>query len=293
MKITSVPTLPQGSGVQGINQQTTHESPTPALPVVKEEPKLEEQLSSKYADWAKKEKLLRSKIQASEEALKKREEAIQAKEAEYEKNYVPRSRVAEVFQKDPTNALKEFGLSGDQLTHALLNQPSPQDLKIQQLEAEVAALKGYPDQTKKLLEDRDKQAYDTALHQMKFDLQKFVEKDPQYELIRNNKAHESVAQLIQDVFEKGSEKLNFPTGHLLQFNEACDLVEKELEEQIWEAAQSEKIKSRFQTPAPVVVKDAAPNKLAVKTLTHSQAPAAQKPLSPRDRAILAFEGKLT
>lgn len=283
MKITSVPALP--GGAQGINQIPTSEPTVTTPPVVKEEPKLDEQLSQKYADWAKKEKMFRSKVQAREDALKKREADLEAQKAEYEKSYIPRSRVRELFEKDPANALKELELSGDQLTNALLNQPSPQDLKIRELEAKIATLEGYPDQTKKLLEDRDHQAYETALKQLNADVRTTIQSDPQFEVIKHTASEEDVTKMIEERFKAD--------GTLLTIDAAAKEIEQKLTEELLKCFEIEKVKNlvlQKLQPAPQVPANKQP---APKTLTHSQAPVAQKPMSPRERAILAFEGKLT
>lgn len=299
MRITSMPDLPApeidgrkpsptSRVTSAINQLDNNESPKPTPPVVKEEIKVpDEQISPKYADFAKKEALLRSKIQAERNELKQREDAFKAKEADYNTNYIPKSKIPEYFQK---GNLQDLGLTGEQITQALLNQPSPQDLKIQELESKLAALTGIPDQTKKMFEDRDKQAYDQAIHVIRTDVKSLVKTDPQFEIIKSTESENDVVELIEKTFKEGSEELGFSKGHLLGIDEAAKIIEDKLTEELLKYSQLEKIKQKLQ-PAPVVKDE--PVKQAPRTLTHSQAIPAQRPMNARERAILAFEGKLT
>jgi hypothetical protein len=296
MRVTSVPEIPESIGVYtgtnspqtATNQSNTNEPLKPAPSAVKEEPKVEgEQISQKYADWAKKEKLFRSKVQAREEALRQREEAIKAKESEYGANYIQKSKIPELFQKDSQQALRELGLSGDTLTQALLNQPSPQDLKIQELEAKIAALTGGIDETKGLLDKRDQQAFETAVNQVRFDVKEFITEDPVFEVIKTTGSEEDVVQYILDEHKKN--------GIIPTIPQAAKAIEDKLFSGILEYAQIPKIKQKLQelfAPQNQMKVAEAPKQAPTKTLVHSQVSSAQRPMSARERAILAFEGKL-
>lgn len=291
MRITSMPDIPAATpGVQTtINQKAIHEPSTPVAPTVTEAAlKSSEQLSPEYAKFAKMEKSFRSKVQAREEELKKREEALKAKESEYGANYIQKSKISELFQTDSQRALKELGLSGDTLTNALLNQPSPQDQMIQELKSEIAALKGVPDQTKKMFEDRDKQAYDSAVHQIRTDVKSLVSDDPAFEVIKRSGLEEEVVSRIIKNYEENQTLLN-P-------EQAAKIVEDETFESIIQCFEIPKVKQKIQEMLSSQVESPvsqAPKAPIAKTLTHSQVSPSLRTMSARERAILAFEGKLT
>lgn len=287
MRVTDVPALPPSSIPNmnptlgaATNQRAISEPPKAALPVEVAKPE-EEKIAQKYADWAKKEKIFRSKVHARELALQQREEALKAREVQYGANYIEKSKIPEYFQR---GNLQDLGLTGDQVTHALLNQPSPQDLKIQHLEAKIAELTGSVDSTKNLFAERDKAATDQALSQILTDVKSLVSNDPQYEVIKDTGSEEAVVDHIKKTFDE--------TGHLMNVEEAAALIENQLLEELTKFAQMKKIQEKLK-PA-VEVQTAAPKQNAPisKTLTHSQVSSTQKPLSARDRAVLAYEGRL-
>lgn len=321
MKITAVPALPaaaeQSSIMTGtetikatptaakspINQSSNNESPASAAVPAVTEPKpadKSDELTSKYAELAKREKILQRKIQAEREALKGREAALAAKEAEYASSYIQKNKIKEMFQKDPALALREFDISGDQITHGLLNQPSPQDLMIQKLQAEISELRGVQDQTKNLFDERDKNARAQALNQIKSDVKQLIDIDPAYDTIKSTGSIDAVVEYLEKQFDE--------TGNLLSIEQAAEHVEQELTEELVKYAQLKKIQDRLQkqiapaaevtpavaavvnsqTPAPIPT---IPSKLAPKTLTHSQTNAATQPLTARERAIAILEGR--
>ena len=280
MKITAMPEIPQGN-LTATNQPDINESLKAPEPKVSIPETKEELLSQKYADWARKEKAHRVKIQAERDALKKAQEEFEARKTEYERDYVRKSQIPEYFQR---GNLKDLGLTGDQVTQALLNQPSPQDLKIQELEAKLSALTGQLDQTKNLFGERDNQAMQQALKQILTDVKTTISKDPAYEIISSTGSEEDVVNLIKENFDK--------TGVLMTVEEAAQSIEKSLEEELVKYAQLKKVQERLK-PAPAVVPGAAkPNTPAVKTLANAQVPGARPPMSPRDRAVAMLEGRI-
>lgn len=284
MRVTNLPDLPQASTdvIQRINHSTKGESPLIPKPEVKVPEAGKEQLSQKYADWAKKETQLRSKIQAEKDALKKAQDEFAAKQAEYSTGYIRKSDIPTLFQRDASQALKELGLSGDTLTQALLNQPSPQDLMIQDLKAEVAALKGSLEKVPTMFSERDGAAEQQALGHILTEVKSLVASDPQFEIIKKKGLEQEVVNEIHDHFKK--------TGQLLNVEEGAAQVEKDILEGLTDLLQIDKIKALIQPAAPV--KTAIETKPSVKTLANSQVASAQRPMSARERAIAIMEGKL-
>lgn len=281
MNITGAVDLPLTSSRNtNLNQSDKIESPKVAAPAVTEPKLADGELSLKYAEFAKREKILRSKIQAREQALKDREEALVAKEKEYTSSFVPKNKISEMFQSDPYKFIQEHNINGDQLTQALLNQPSPQDRLIQQLQNEVNALKGLPDQTKSLLEEREKSHREQALTVIRSDVKNLIKSDESFELIKNSEAEEEVVKRIEETLEK--------EGIILSVQEAAGAVESEILEGFKKFAQLKKIQELFKPVAEVTPPQQVPQ---TRTLTHSAVSSAQKPMNARERAIAMLEGR--
>lgn len=295
MKISAMPELARSSESNpAINQNTISESPPPvAPPAVTEPAKVEdERISAQVADMARKEKLFRSKIQARELALKQREEALKARETELNdvNRYVPKTKITEAFRKDPYQAMRDFDISGDQLTQGLLNQPSPQDRMIQQLQAQIEELKGSYSKTQTQLQERDTQARQNVVSQIKADVRSLVQSDPQFDTIKSTNSEDAVVEYIEKKFDE--------EGILISIEQAAEAVENELIEELTKYVQLKKIQERM-NPAPIPpVSGSNPAKSlpsatpSVKTLSHSQVNTASRPMTPRERAIAILEGTL-
>lgn len=262
------------------------------VPPAKEDP-----LSTQYAVLARKEKALRAKVQSQDAAIKARETAlaereaqIKAKEAEYESGYVSKDKLA----KDPYNTLQELGISYDQLTEMALNQPQMdpavrahiQRLE-QKLEAEIKAAREQTEKVTKGYEDNQKQAYQQALNQIRTEAKSLVESDPNFETIAATNSVDDVVELIEETFKAD--------GVLLSVEEAAQAVEAHLEEEALKLARLKKIQAKLQpAPTKTVEKQAEAKTESkqpqMKTLTNQIA--ATRPLTARERAILAMKGEL-
>lgn len=247
--------------------------------------------SQKYAELARREKIYRSKVSARESALKAREEALKVKESEYATSYIPKSQIPGMFQKDPYQAMRDLGLTGDQLTQALLNQPSPQDQLIQQLKTEIAELRGGQERVHKTLEDTQKQQVEQALFQIKNDVKSLVESAPEFEIIKSTGSEDSVVEYIQKHFDE--------TGVLLPIDQAALKVETELSEELFKYAQLKKIQDRLTSAKPAVIpgsnlqqSSVNTERIPLKTLANSQVPSAYNATTARERAIAMLEGRL-
>ena len=242
-------------------------------------------LSSQYAQLARKEKQLRAQVnavKAQEAAIRAREEAIKAKEVEYQSKYIPK----DVIAKDPIKVLMDQGYTQDQITQMLLNAPDPaaqaQQAIVEELRAEIRALRDGQESAKKTFEESQTQSYQQAVNQIRNDAKQLVSSDPVYETIAATGAVEDVVELITKTFEKD--------GIVLSVEEAAAAVEEYLVEEALKVARLKKIQQRLQPPAaaqPPAKQQAA--QTAGKTLTSTMG--TSRPLSARERAILAFKGE--
>lgn len=294
--VTAEPALPTPEMAQTLrlknNQPSINEAP--ALVPVEETPKpiAEDLLSPKYAELARQSRVLRRRLQDA----RVKEDALKAKEAEYASQYIPKTQIAERFRTDPYAALKDFGLTGDELTQALINQPSPQDQMIRELKAELAALKTSQDQVKTSIDEQATRSYDQAIHQITEDVKSLVKSSEDFSIIAETKSEKEVVDLITHVFEKGWPEKQIVKGTILSIEEAAKEVESFLIDDYVQKAKLSKIQKRLlpetseAPPADPLPSTKAPS--AAKTLSHTQMPSSTKPMTPRERAIAAFEGRL-
>ncbi len=256
----------------------------------------EDPLSTQYAVLARKEKALRAKVQTQDAAIKAkeaeiaaREAAIKAKEAEYEQGYISKDKL----KSDAWSTLQDLGVSYDDVTQQAL--ASPQDPAAR---AYIARLEAKYEAKFKALEEKhsafetssqeaQKQQYQQALNQIRSDAKQLVTREADaYEMIANTDSIDDVVDLIERTFKE--------EGRVMTVDEAATEVENYLAEQAYKLAQTKKIQSRFK-PAASKTDAAAPKseptsaKQPQKTLTNTMG--AQRPLTAKERAILAFKGE--
>lgn len=274
-------------GQKDSSEATSDKAPAP-------ETSPEEPLSPQFAILAKKEKALRAKAQAQEQAykakeaaLQERENALKAKEATYETDYIPKDKL----QNDTWGTLSELGYTYEQLTEMALNQSQEtpaQRAAFQRLQDQIKKLEDAQRKTESNAQEQQTNAYKQAVAQIKHDATKLVESDAaKYEAIKESGTVDEVVSLIERTFKE--------EGTLLTVEEAADLVEEYLVDQATKYAQFAKVKKRLESAKPAETKQASPEAEApkstdTKTLTNSMG--AARKLSPRERALLAFKGEL-
>jgi len=277
LSVVQSPTQSQASP----GQNNTTEAPSA-------EPKAAEPLSSQYAILARKEKAIRQReqqLRAREAALQKPAAPEAPKPTFDESQYVKRDRLTQ----DPFTVLNELGLSYDQLTELAMNAPKPEQLALQNelraLKDEIRALKGETENTKKSFETSQQQQNEQALNMMKQETRKLVASDPSFELIKvTPNAINEVVKLIEDTYYKD--------GEFLSVEEAAQMVEDYLADEAIKYAKVKKIQQRLapKPTEPAQKQNGQPQQQQLKTLTNSVS--GSRPLTAKERAILAFEGKL-
>lgn len=243
------------------------------------ETKPEEAISPKYAALARREKMFRREMQKLKDEVKAREDALKAREAEYASQYVPKSKL----KSDPLGTLQSEGLSYEDLTQAILNQPSVDGLALRKLEERLmSSIQETKTETQKQIEEQQKRSYEQALNQIRTETKKLADR-PGFEMIKETESQEEVVKLIKETFDE--------QGVLMTVEEAAKEVEDYLVEEITKAAKLEKIKSRLSPPSEKTPEINAQKLTSTKTLTN-QVGGTSKPLTPYERAILAFKGEL-
>lgn len=232
--------------------------------------------------FAKKEKQLR-RMQQQMEAEKR---AWQAKQQEYETNYMPKS----ALKQQGIRALMEQGFTHEQLMAELMNATPNTDPTIQTLQNQIKALEERIAGNQKADEERTTQQYQQAVKQIDREVKLLVDSDPEFESIKSAGIHSAVTELIEQTFND--------EGVLLDVREAARQVENHLVEQALKMASLAKVKAKLQPPqAESEAKNGTGQKQTqtpgAKTLTN-QMQASSGKLSDkerRERAIAAFYGK--
>lgn len=253
-------------------------------------------VSPRIVELARKEKALFRRMQE----IKQREEAIKAKEAEYQSSYIPKKLVSE----DPVRVLMESGMTYEQIIERIMNnQPNPEREHLSKLEAQIQAVKQAQEQSQKAQEEQRQRQYDQAVSQIRKDVADLVAANAtEYESIQALGQQEAVVSLIQKTFEE--------EGTLLSVDEAAKLVEEHLVEEAIKLASLGKVKQKLAPPVPEApqkqtlssavrsqqfqVKPRATAEL--KTLTNAATAAPSKSMSWADRrarAIAMLEGQQT
>jgi len=295
------PTVPQNnvtpenlSAISPKEPEPSGQTPTVEAPSDKasvSEKGTEEPLSPQYAVLARKEKALRAKAQAQEQAFKAkeealvaREEALKAKEAEYQSNYISKDKL----KTDAWSVLNELGYSYEQLTQEALNQSqeSPaQRAAIQRLEAKIQQLEAENKKSQTTAQEQQTKAYKQAVEQIRRDTTALVESDPTtYEAIHKSGSIDEVVALIEQTFKED--------GVLMTVEEAAQEIENYLVEESLKYAQFEKVKKRLQPATPPAAEQKAETTQSQPTKTLTNGMGASRQLSARERALLAFKGEL-
>lgn len=254
------------------------------VPEVKEQDK---QLSPQYAAIARREKAIRTEAQR----LKAERQALDAKKTEYETNYIPKSQISEKLKSNFLGFANEYGLSGDEITAALLNQPGPESQAISKLESKIQELESKLAQTETKQSESQTKAYEQAVNQIRNDVKTLVQSDPAFETVKETDSTEAVVELIKETFDKGWEEKNIPAGTILSTEQAAEFIETYLVEEAIKMANLNKVKSKLAPQPAADQKTNQPQKTQQMT-TLTNAIASSKTMSPKERAILAFRGQL-
>ena len=198
-------------------------------------------LAQRLAILAKKEKGLLTKQQSFAQKMKEIEEK-ERKLSQWEE-------LDKLASENPSEFFKKKGLSFEQIQQKMLESMQDDELdpiqkQLKELQSKLASKDS---ELEKLLNDklaeRDKIKQEQDIEeQSKFynqELKKFIqEKAEDYDLINTFDASDEVFNVIKTVYLKTAEK---GTPRLMSFDEACNLYEKKLEEQVQSMKKSKKV----------------------------------------------------
>lgn len=280
MKISAVPSLTQASAAQASKSQaikmSVDQTPGPAGPQdvqelsipdtneTKEAPEPTEPISPQFAALARQRRALQVKERELAEKEKAFEQRTQGSDS------IPKSRI----QKEPLSVLLEAGVTYDQLADAITAQQS--DPKVSELEAKIQALE---QGLEKKFTDKEQQAEQAALSEMKKEAERLIAANDEFELVRETGSVPDVMKLIERTYRE--------TGEVLDVAEALKLIEDELFKRNQKIIGLKKIQALYQKPPEV-----APHQRSqgMRTLTNKDT--ASVPMSAKQRALAAFYGTL-
>lgn len=270
---------PQNPGRLDTSEQVP-QTPAPEA----QAPKREAITPDMRSHLARKERALFEQRRAIEQERK----ALEAHRAEIEQARAWKERLT----KDPYQVMLEAGLTSDQATALMLNQPNPQDQNLQLLQSELKRTRDELEAMKTGQSTAADQQREAAKKQIFHDVTQLVDAEPdKFETLKfyGDSAKQTVVELIEQVFDQ--------QGYIMDTDQAIQEVEEYLFEEALKTANLKKIKAKL-TPTQVAAQSeqAQPQtqKPTISTLSNRLAPTAKRLTEKerRERAILAYQGKL-
>jgi hypothetical protein len=246
--------------------------------------------SKQFAQLARQERALRAKVQQQEQAIRAREEAIKAKEAElFSKDQQYQGYISkDQIKQNALQVLLESGVDPNELLQQVIGQPAVDpriEVQLRQMQAKIQEFEKKEEAQRKTQLETQEQQYKTAVQQIQADVKSLVNQDPSFEMIKTTNSVRDVVDLIERHYKE--------TGEILSNEEADQQVEEYLVEQAIRLAKANKIQSRLKPVATAKpqVQHQAPNKQSPPMKTLTNAVSSTRQLSARERAILAFKGE--
>jgi hypothetical protein len=247
------------------------------------------QTSPQLAQLARREQALRQ--QARQIAAER--QSFQTKQAEIEQRVSSQWR--EKLVSNPWNAMLEAGLTPEQATDVILNQPKPEQVQVLQMQKEIQALKIAQEQSQGLFEKQEQDQRQQAKNHMAMEANMLIKSDQTYEPIKAMGAQAAIPTLIEEVFEKGLPG-KYPRGYIMSVEDAAQMVNDYCLDEATKLAKLASVQRRLtpQASSPAQkpfsekphVTNTLSNRMSVsmpKNLTNSER---------RQRAIAAFMGKI-
>lgn len=246
---------------------------SPEAPVTPEAKPQEDEFSDKFIKLTRQKRALEQ--QAAE--LKAERSRIEAERKEIEEFRSKKARIKE----NPREVLETMGVSFDDLAHMILTEgrePTSDD-KLSALEARLKAFEEAKEKEKQDALEAERQKTASVFRQ---NLEKFIESSD-YELVKTYDAADTVVATMQAYYEE-TEKTQ-GKGVILSYEDACKMVEEDLEQALEKALQTNKVKtklgsitSKSSSPAEVI----QPRQSVPSTLTNSMK-AVSEPATPSTR----------
>lgn len=218
-------------------------------------------------------------IRRMQEQLQRDRQAMEAKQKQYETDYVPKSRLKEDFW----TVAQEAGLDYNQLTEQVLAQPN--DPATKALMAKMHAMEAKMRQADEAKQSEQQKQYDNAKKQLLTQAKMLVDGDPEFETIKTLELYEDVVSRIEAEYHE--------TGIVRDVKEVAMELENELIEDAIKFSQLAKVQARLKpkTEEPLQAPKAATKPTITITNRMESQPAKRSSEQERiQRAIAAFKG---
>ena len=259
---------------------------------IRDRAKQDPEVQRRFNQLARQEKALRAQVQQKniefkkrEAELKARETAIQSQQTQDLSNFIHKDKL----RQDYLGTIEAAGGSYDELVQqvAAARDTDPRVLStMQRMQERIDSLESQLEDGRKGVAQQQQQAYQTAIKQIRADATELVNADDNYTTIRDMKAVKDVVELIERKYKQD--------GTVLSVEKACDMVENYLIDEATRIANSRKVRERISEPQATAqrteMKPQEKTQQQMKTLTNTAS--SNRPLTTRERAIAAFEGKL-
>lgn len=265
--------------------ETITQAATPEETPQTQEAQKVDPLAPKFGALARREK----SIVTRQNELKAKEAELEKKMAEFEARFKRHDEIYKKAKMDPRPFLEELGWDYNRLSEAHLNdyQPTPEDrirTLEERLESEQKAKESEREKQLRLQQEEAQRSLEeaktNALHNITAEIKKMADK---YEYINEFEGFELVYDTMMDHYNKTAAE-GKPV--ILALEEACDLVEKFIEEeQVSKVFKTKKFQSKFKQNEPETdKKDAkAPSPTLNNTTTTSSAPSMLPAKTERER----------
>src|SRR5882672_3086848 len=243
-----------------------------SAPPEKVEPKQPDPNQKRWAHMAKQEK----QIRAERARITAEREAMTKERAEIESYKTWKNRLSQ----GDFEALQEAGVTNEQLTNYLINQPNPLDRELSALRSKIAKMEEGQGNITKQMEEAQTAQYNHAVAQITNEVKILVNADPEkYELLNANESQDAAVELIKQVFDN--------EGYVMTVEEACNEVEEYLMDESMKITKLKKIQAKLAPPAApptklppagskpafsTAVREAIDSNKQMRTLTHQNIP---------------------
>ena len=235
----------------------------PIAPVVEED-----SFAKRFAALARKEKKMRQETEETK--------LIKDKYVDYE-------TAKKLAKTNPEEFLKKYDLTYEDLTQFYINGRPKVDPKVLEIEEELQKVKKERDEERTKLQEETRQA---AISKFKTEQTSVVKSGgARFELINTTGAYDLVYDVTREYFETNKDENG--VGKILSHEEAADMVEKYLEQEVEKFLKADKIKNKFVKTDAKTETSAKIEQPESKTLTNSMTSSANvqsKPLS-REESI--------
>ena len=261
------PDAQQIAAAAGTTEPAPESKPDPRARVFAEKARAERELQK-----------LRAEIKARDAALAEKQRLVQEYEAK-----------RSLAQVDPVRAAKEaLGLDVEDINNFVLNNNQhPPETHIKQLRAEIDQIKAQVEAEKKELQaerERAKLEHEKMLvNDLRTNIQSFVKANNEvYEQINVQEAQDLVYDVI---VEHAKQTAKQGQAKLLSYKEACDHVEKWLEQRVEASLNTKKFQSRLSQQTKAETKDAPTAGPTLNNQMTTSAQSAQQRALSRDERI--------